>query len=366
MSERFFKRDRAARLVRVWTLLYQHRPHGITAQEIARRVNVNVRTAYRDIRAIEDEFGVAVSENHGRWLCEQGDFLPPLKLSLLEAVTLFLSARLMARFADKQDPHVVSAFGKLASVLPAELAAHVHATVAAMQEGHLDRRYARVFEAVASAWAESRKLRIAYSRQDPDGTTHSTRRVVWPRYLEPNPWGRGCYLIAHDELTQQKRTFKLERITEVQLTNDYFEPAADPNAPGQAHSRVDRLGRRAHARARSISRCDRGAAGARKPLASKSAGPGAAQRNARDVLRGRGGARDHAVDPDMGRNDRSPGAARAARSLDKVRMGWRGGMRRASGGGPGNRPVCGCHPEARNEPKDHGRARKVDPSLCSG
>src|SRR5438876_5101945 len=122
--ERYTKRDRAARLTRVWTLLYQHRPYGITAQEIARRVNVNVRTAYRDIRAIEDEFGIAVSENGGRWLCEQGDFLPPLKLSLLEAATLFLSARLMARVAGKKDPHVVSAFSKLASVLPTPLAAH--------------------------------------------------------------------------------------------------------------------------------------------------------------------------------------------------------------------------------------------------
>src|SRR5438132_11187729 len=231
--ERFIKRDRAARLTRVWTLLYQHRPYGITAQEIARRVNVNVRTAYRDIRAIEDEFGIAVSENHGRWICDQGDFLPPLKLSLLEAVTLFLSARLMARFADKKEPNVVSAFGKLASVLPAPLAAHVHATATAMQDGQIDRRYARVFETVATAWAESLKIRIAYSRQDPDGTVKVTRRQVSPLYLEPNPWGRGCYLIADDELTGQRRTFKLERITEAQLTNERFEPASDPDAPSQ-------------------------------------------------------------------------------------------------------------------------------------
>jgi predicted DNA-binding transcriptional regulator YafY len=52
-----------------------------------------VRTAYRDIRAIEDEFGIAVSENGGRWVCEQGDFLPPLKLSLLETVTLSSARR---------------------------------------------------------------------------------------------------------------------------------------------------------------------------------------------------------------------------------------------------------------------------------
>jgi predicted DNA-binding transcriptional regulator YafY len=60
-----------------------------------------------------------------------------------------------------------------------------------------------------------------------------TRRVVSPRYLEPNPWGRGCYLIADDELTEQKRTFKLERITEAELTNERFEPSTDTDAPSQ-------------------------------------------------------------------------------------------------------------------------------------
>jgi predicted DNA-binding transcriptional regulator YafY len=90
-----------------------------------------------------------------------------------------------------------------------------------------------VFEAVATAWAESRKLRITYARHATDGDPEVTRRVVAPRYLEPNPWGLGCYLIADDERTQDKRTFKLERITDASLTNDRFEPAADPTAPKQ-------------------------------------------------------------------------------------------------------------------------------------
>jgi predicted DNA-binding transcriptional regulator YafY len=232
-QDRFLKRDRGARLTRVATLLYQHRPRGLTAQEIARRVNVTVRTAYRDLHAVEAELGVAVWEEGGRWVCEQSDFLPPLKLTLLEAVTLFLSARLMARYADKKDPHMFSAFGKLASVLPAPLAAHVHATVAAMADGHLDRQYARVFEAVATAWATSRKVRISYSRQEADGRDVVTKRLVSPRYLEPNPWGHGCYLVADDELTHEKRTFKIERIKDAQLTSEQFEISSNTDTPKQ-------------------------------------------------------------------------------------------------------------------------------------
>ena len=53
------KRDRLARLTRVVALLRAH-PDGMTTQEIARRVDVSVRTVYRDLNAIEGELGIAV------------------------------------------------------------------------------------------------------------------------------------------------------------------------------------------------------------------------------------------------------------------------------------------------------------------
>src|SRR5438309_837274 len=164
-DDTFTKRDRLARLTRVATLLYHNRPHGLTAKEIARRIDVNVRTAYRDLTAIQSELRLPLWQEGGRWGIEEGAFLPPLNLTLLEAVTLFLSARLMARHADKKDPHVVSAFGKLASVLPTPVAAHVDAVVAAMADNPGDRAYAGVFEAVATGWATSCKGRITYPRR---------------------------------------------------------------------------------------------------------------------------------------------------------------------------------------------------------
>ena len=281
--EGFTRRDRAARLNRVATLLFQHRPRGLTAKEIARRIDVAPRTAYRDLIAVAAELQLGVSRQGGRWWCEQDNFLPPLKLSLLEAVTLFLSARLMARYADKKDPHMFSAFGKLASVLPAPLAAHVHATVAAMADGHLDRQYARVFEAVATAWATSQKVRIAYSRQDADGNVHVTRRLVSPRYLEPNPWGHGCYLIADDELSHQKRTFKLERIKDAQLTTERFEPASDPEALANL-ARAWTVSDEKPPCASQVSRCACRQASAGEQLASFTTRGPPARRNSRAVV----------------------------------------------------------------------------------
>jgi predicted DNA-binding transcriptional regulator YafY len=55
----FTKRDRTARLLGVANLLFQH-PNGLTAPHIAALIGMNVRTVYRDLRAIESEVGVPI------------------------------------------------------------------------------------------------------------------------------------------------------------------------------------------------------------------------------------------------------------------------------------------------------------------
>ena len=57
------------------------------------------------------------------------EFLPPLKLTLDEAMAVVLSARLMVRYADKYDPDLAAAFEKLEAVLPRPLAEHVERTL---------------------------------------------------------------------------------------------------------------------------------------------------------------------------------------------------------------------------------------------
>src|SRR5207302_4478573 len=178
MPEEFVKRDRTARLLNVAHLLYQH-PHGLTAQEIADRIGMTSRTVYRDLRALEEEVGVAVWQDGRRFGAEQTSFLPPLKLTLQEAITLFLSTRLMARYQDHRDPHVISAFNKLASILPTLIAQHVHASVAGLAERpRLDNRV-RIFDLLATAWAEGRKVRIWYP------STHGDDQTVIERTVSP-------------------------------------------------------------------------------------------------------------------------------------------------------------------------------------
>ena len=69
--------------------------------------------------ASDEELGVPVFQaGRGHYGIDRKFFLPPLRLSVPEAIVLFLASRLIARWSDQYDAAVVSAFTKLADALP--------------------------------------------------------------------------------------------------------------------------------------------------------------------------------------------------------------------------------------------------------
>jgi predicted DNA-binding transcriptional regulator YafY len=217
------KRDRLARLLRVVTVLRAH-PDGVRPAEIARRIDVSPRTVYRDLRAIDEEVGVAVWSEAGRWGVLGDEFLPPLKLTRAEAMAVVLSARLMVRYADKYDPDLASAFEKLEGVLPGPLAEHVERTLDVLSERPRDATFSDHVHLLTKAWAERRVVDIDYepARYQPDATRR--RAVVRPWLIEPSLQTHALYLIGWDETRDALRTFKIERIRDVALLPRTFDP----------------------------------------------------------------------------------------------------------------------------------------------
>lgn len=222
------KRDRTARLLKVAHILHQH-PHGIRAREVARLCGVCVRTTYRDLGALDETLGYPVWEDGGLYGLEKGVFLPPLKLTFLEAMSLFLAARLVSRYSDERDENIQSAFGKLAAVMPEPVGHHVTHTVAAMMDRPDNPHHARVFDVLSTAWATGRRVRIWYPWTK-GGSTEVYERLVEPYFLEPSPIGHACYLIAYCHHVGAVRTFKLERIRAVELTEQPYSIPAEFDA----------------------------------------------------------------------------------------------------------------------------------------
>ena len=216
------KRDRLARLLSVDSILYSKGSGeaGVPVAEIARLTGMTVRTVYRDIRALEEELDVPVFQaGRGRYGIDRKFFLPPLRLSVPEAIVLFLASRLIARWSDQYDAAVVSAFTKLADALPQPIARHVAATMLAVGEHDPNEPFTRTFSTVARGWAEGRVVELTY---DP-GTGQEKRTRVQPYALEPDAALRSVYLIGFDEPADAMRTYKVERIRSATLTQDRYE-----------------------------------------------------------------------------------------------------------------------------------------------
>jgi predicted DNA-binding transcriptional regulator YafY len=221
------KRDRLARLLTVLRVLHAHGDAGVTPKEIARRTGMAVRTVYRDLNALQNEMQVPLWSEGGRWGVQPGAFLPALRLTLEEAMAVFLAARLMTRYTDRFDPSLASAFSKLEEGLPDAMHSHVERTLDEMARRRADEAYNRRVADLTRAWAEQRTVRFQYAPAGYDGDREVEWREVRPYLLEPSLETHALYLIGFDEGRGALRTFKVDRILDLALTPRRFEAPAE-------------------------------------------------------------------------------------------------------------------------------------------
>jgi proteasome accessory factor B len=230
-ADRAGKWDRAARYLKIAMILRDH-PDGISAQALADRIGVSKRTVYRDVLAMDMDAGLPIWNDGGRFGLEREAFLPPLALTLHEATTLFLAARMLAKASDEHDTELIGAFVKLAQILPPVLAQHIEATVDAFSTTPPNDRFTRVFRVLAEAWAGRRVVEIEYDAGVYDPTKRPRKTRVRPLAIEPSALTHALYLIGYDEGRKARRTFKVERILSATLTPDTF-PAPEGATPAR-------------------------------------------------------------------------------------------------------------------------------------
>jgi proteasome accessory factor B len=209
--------SKAARLRRLEHRLY-NAPHGLRVVELAAYCGVDRRTIYRDLLTLH-EMGVPVWERAGRYGIDRETYLSTVRLNLNEAVALFFAARLLTHHSDEQNPHVVSALGKLAASLPdATISEHIARAADAIRARPVRGAYVRALEAITRAWADRRQVRIRYR----DSGGQETERVIHPYFLEVARREPGAYVIAYDTLRAARRTFKIERVASAELLDDSY------------------------------------------------------------------------------------------------------------------------------------------------
>ena len=108
--------NRIDRLFGMLTLLQSKKY--MTAEAIADKFEISVRTVYRDIKALCEQ-GIPIGfEAHKGYGVVQGYFLPPVSFSTEEANALLLMEAIVSGFADKSiQTHYSTALSKVKTVL---------------------------------------------------------------------------------------------------------------------------------------------------------------------------------------------------------------------------------------------------------
>jgi predicted DNA-binding transcriptional regulator YafY len=213
-----------ARALRALDIL-QARP-GITATELAGRLGVTERAARRYV-AILREADIPVESvrgPYGGYTLGRGLRLPPLVFSATEALGLVMAALDSHHaVADATDP-VGSALGKILRVLPTNVARQavaVRETARTVPERASVKPDPEVTTALVAAVAAQRQVRIGY--RTASGNARTFEVDPWSVVVRHGRW----YLLCHSHHADALRTFRVDRITEVEQLAGSFDVPAD-------------------------------------------------------------------------------------------------------------------------------------------
>ncbi len=218
----------AGRLLTVLSLL-QTKPRS-SANELADRLGVTVRTVRRDITRLR-ELGYPVTGDPGPlggYELGAGGALPPLLLTDDEAVAVVLGLRAASRggVAGFEDA-AIAALAKLEQVLPSRLRQRIGALTLAtvsLRTGGGPEVDPDLLLTLAQGCRYLEQLRFEY--RDKNGRV--TERRVEPFRLVNTD--RRWYLVARDVDRDDWRTFRVDRMQATRLSGHRFVRAAEPDA----------------------------------------------------------------------------------------------------------------------------------------
>jgi predicted DNA-binding transcriptional regulator YafY len=210
--------NKAERLFHLTTLLKARRT-AVTAEALAEKLGVSVRTVYRDIQALSVS-GVAIEGEAGiGYRLKPGYEVPPLMFNNDELQALLVGIRMVKAFTDPAlGDAATQAEDKILSVLPEHLKRRAEQQPYCVPVLERDDALRQRHLEIRLACEAHKKVNIDYV----DEQGRSSERIIWPLGLIS--WGDRWTLVAWCELRNDYRHFRFDRIQALCETGDCFQP----------------------------------------------------------------------------------------------------------------------------------------------
>lgn len=198
--------SRTQRLLDLLQLLRAYR-YPVTAQALAQKLGISVRTLYRDIASLQQQGANITGEPGLGYVLKPGFMLPPLMFSEDEIEALVLGSRWVAERGDQRLASAArTALHKVAAVLPEDLrhALDTNTLLVGPDENQPD--FDTALPLLRAAIRQEHKVLMQYA----DAKGNQSERMVWPFALGFFEHLR--VLVAWCELRQEIRHFRTDRI----------------------------------------------------------------------------------------------------------------------------------------------------------
>lgn len=218
--------NKTSRMDEIEDLLLAH-PEGMTPAELARKLNVNRSTIGRYLPDLPKHIYIDDIDG-GRWKIDRQAYLFTIRLNLNEAMALHLATRLLATRMDRQNHHAASSLRKVALALgklAPDISKHMLQS-ASLVEGRdriEDQGFLSILETLTVAWAERHKVRLTHLHETGEAIIYTFSTY----FIEPYAVGQSIHVIGLREPPGALRTFKLDRITKVEVLRDTYTIPAD-------------------------------------------------------------------------------------------------------------------------------------------
>jgi len=227
------KSSRISRVVQLLTTL--SKAGGVksyTAVELSRMFGVSRRTLFRDLKEIQ-EIGIQplFSSSHRGYALPPEQFLPPINLNLQEALGLLLLVHKMRSQIQMPFKHsALLAAMKIESCLPPRVRRYCESTLArisvkagAQAPAPTTPGLDNTFALLQSAAAQRRKVCINYDSLF-DGKAIQCELSPYHLFYNQRAW----YVVGLSSAHKAVRTFKLNRIRNTEMLEEWFENDGKP------------------------------------------------------------------------------------------------------------------------------------------